>query len=248
VQTIAKTFHLPKHGSSDAEYEDACNIDTNRKRFAIADGATEASYSGAWAKQLVRAFTKGQLSIPITLEELVPLQTRWQKNIAHRHPLPWYAEEKINNGAFAAFVGIEFSHQNLDTGAQNIWRATAAGDSCLVQMRGEEMIRAFPLDCSASFNNRPNLISSSPASNATIPDLMIHCTGSWGCKDTFFLMTDALACWFLREQEFRNKPWIPLKVLETRDGVAFKTFVTDLRAREQMKNDDVTLIRIDINP
>jgi hypothetical protein len=37
-------------------------------------------FHGVWAKQLVRAFTNRQLSIPIALDELKPLQSRWQKS------------------------------------------------------------------------------------------------------------------------------------------------------------------------
>lgn len=246
MEALAQEFRLPKLGSSDAEYEDASSIGSNRLRFAVADGATETSFSGAWAKQLVRAFTGGRLSIPIALEQLTPLQARWQK-IAHRHPLPWYAEEKANSGAFAAFVGLEFTQELSEAGTQKIWRATAAGDSCLVQVRGDEIVHAFPLADSASFGNRPNLLSSSPNSNG-LSELVMQCSGSWGCEDAFFLMTDALACWFFKEHEQGNKPWILLRDLDTQDGVSFEKFVADLRADQQMKNDDVTLLRIDIIP
>lgn len=248
MEACAKEFRLPKHGSSEAEYEDASSIATDRVRFAVADGATETSFSGAWAKQLVRAFTGGKLSIPIALEELIPLQTRWQKNIAHRHPLPWYAEEKVNSGAFAAFIGLELSQEQTNAGTQKVWRAIAAGDSCLVQVRGDEIIQAFPLADSTSFGNRPNLLSSASVSNGNISELVIQCTGSWGCDDAFFLMTDALACWFFKEKELGNKPWIQLRDLDTQDSVPFEKFVTDLRASGRIKNDDVTLLRIDNLP
>jgi len=248
VEPLAKEFRVPKHGSSEAEYEDASSIGNSRVRFAVADGATEASFSGAWAKQLVRAFTNGKLSIPIVLEELTPLQTRWQKNIAHRHPLPWYAEEKANSGAFAAFVGLEFSKELPDASTKTNWRATAAGDSCLVQVRGDEIIQAFPLSDSASFGNRPNLLSSVASSNGNNSELVMQCSGSWGCEDAFFLMTDALACWFFKERELGNKPWILLRNLDTQDSDPFEKFIADLRASGRMKNDDVTLLRIDIIP
>jgi hypothetical protein len=244
VETHAQVFALPKHGSSDAEYEDAYCLSFDRFRFAIADGAAETSFSGAWAKQLVRAFTNRKLSIPIALEELTPLQERWQK-IAHRHPLPWYAEEKASSGAFAAFVGLEFSQELSDKGKQKKWRATASGDSCLVQVRGDEIIQAFPLADSAAFGNRPDLLSSAPNLNKK-PELVTQCSGSFGCEDAFFLMTDALACWFFKEHEQGKKPWILLKDLDTKDSVSFENFVSDLRTCGQMKNDDVTLLRIDI--
>ena len=238
---------MPKHGNSEAEYEDASSVANDRVRFAVADGATETSFSGAWARQLVRAFTNRKLSIPIALEELKPLQIKWKEN-AHRHPLPWYAEEKVNSGAFAAFVGLEFSQEHSDAGTQNVWQATAAGDSCLVQVRGDEIIKAFPLTDSASFNNCPNLLASSPALNGNETELVFKTTGSCGCDDVFFLMTDALACWFFKEREQGNKPWMLLRDLDTQGNVSFEKFISVLRSAGRMKNDDVTLLRIDIIP
>jgi len=57
-----------------------------------------------------------------------------------------------------------------------------------------------------------------------------------------------LACWFFKELEEGNKPWNLLRDLDTEDGVPFEKFVADLRSGQRMKNDDVTLVRIDILP
>ena len=69
-------------------------------RFAVADGATESSYAGIWAKQLVRAFCKGLLDYYTIWDNLPNLQLRWSQIVRERvmaqgRPLPWYAEEKI---------------------------------------------------------------------------------------------------------------------------------------------------------
>jgi hypothetical protein len=238
VSVHAKEFYLPKQGSSEAEYEDAFSLGKDELRFAVADGATETSFSGVWARQLVRAFTHGKLSVPITIEELKPLQSQWEK-IVHRNPLPWYAEEKAGSGAFAAFIGLEFL-------PKKIWRATAAGDSCLVQMRDDEMMVAFPLADSGSFSNRPDLLSSAPAMNGKEAGLVLSSTGSWDRADVFFLMTDALACWFFKEREQGNKPWLLLKELEAQSQAPFGKLIANLRSEGRMKNDDVTLVRIEM--
>ena len=243
MEVDAKVFWLPKAGSSESEYEDAFRIGSSELRFAIADGATEASFSRLWAKQLVRAFTKNNLSAPIKLEELMPLQRSWEK-IVHRRPLPWYADEKINDGAFAAFVGLEFLQDRQEDIAQKNWRATAAGDSCIVQVRGDEIISGFPINESILFNNRPNLLSSKPSLNGN--ELILNVTGSCHCDDVFFLMTDALACWFLKEKELGNTPWHCLRDLDTEGCPSFPSLIADLRSTGKIKNDDVTLLRIDV--
>lgn len=241
MEIFATEFWLPKDGSSDSEYEDAAAIAKDKSRFAVADGATEASFSGIWAKQLVRAFTDKRLSVPILTDELKPLQSKWQK-IVHRHPLPWYAEEKAGDGAFAAFVGLEFFQEPPEAGAVRNWRATAAGDSCLIQIRNEQILVAFPLANSGSFNDRPNLLGSVVNGNGSLESIS-KSSGSISADDIFFLMTDAIACWFLKEHERGNKPW---NALETQDKASFKRFAASLRAEKQMKNDDVTLVRIDV--
>ena len=240
MEIYAKEFCVPKNGNTEAENDDSFSSAKDKSRFAVADGATEASFSREWAKQLVRAFAAKKLSIPIALDELKPLQIKWDKFV-HRQSLPWYAEEKASSGAFAAFVGLEFFQEKK-------WRATAAGDSCLVQVRGNLIIKAFPLADSASFGNRPHLLSSISSANGNSKELVMYCDGTWGCEDVFFLMTDALACWFFKELERGNKPWNLLRDLETQDGVTFPKFIDTLRSERLMKNDDVTLVRIDILP
>ncbi|HEV2327951.1 MAG TPA: hypothetical protein VGY56_04075 [Verrucomicrobiae bacterium] len=240
MEIVATDFWLPKNGSSEAEYEDASAIAEGKLRFAVADGATETSFSKIWAKQLVRAFVDGRLSIPIVTDELGPLQSRWQK-IVHRHPLPWYAEEKASDGAFAAFVGLQFFDARSETDVKTNWRAAAAGDSCLFQLRDGKIVESFPLEDSGSFNDRPNLLGSVANGNGSL-ETMSRAGGPVFAGDVFFLMTDAIACWFLKEHERGNKPW---DLLQGQDQSSFRDLVTNLRAEKEMKNDDVTLVRID---
>ncbi len=43
--------------------------------------------------------------------------------------------------------------------ADNSWEAMAIGDSCLFQIRGDEVITSLPLASAGEFNNRPALMS-----------------------------------------------------------------------------------------
>jgi len=244
---IAKKFWLPKHGSSKTEYEDACSIASQDLRFAVADGATEASFSGIWAKQLVRAFAGKRLSLPLQLDELKPLQAQWY-SIVHRNPLPWYAEEKVNNGAFAAFLGLELTEEKNGAGVlKQTWRASVAGDTCLVQIRKNSILDSFPFKNSISFNNHPNLLGSLIFFNESSDRLISHHVGTWGSDDVFFLMTDALACWFFRSYEQGQEPWNILSNLDAERKVSFESFVVGLRSTGAIKNDDVTLVCINVS-
>lgn len=245
MEVIAKQFWLPKDGCTEKEYEDAFHAANDVFRYAVADGATEASFSGIWAKQLVRAFCRSKLSVPIVTSELKPLQGTWQK-IVNRTPLTWYAEEKARSGAFAAFVGLELFERPSDVGVMKRWKATAAGDSCLVHVSGDKVVDSFPIALSEEFGSRPNLLCSLAAADGDLNELVVNQQGTFDCDDSFLLMTDAIACWFFKEYEKENKPWSILKGLNGDDRPGFEEFVTRLRRDKLMKNDDVTLLRIDI--
>lgn len=245
-------FKLPKEGSTAEEYEDAYFPRKDRlypigksRRFAIADGATETSFSGIWARLLVCGFVRRTLNMPLTQEQLRPLQEQWKRKVGGK-TLPWYAEEKMLYGAFAALLGLEFSEVHGEAGPIRNWQATAAGDCCLVQVRKNTVVATFPFADSSAFNNRPDLLASLPSFNSPQAQLLKSYSGSWGCDDTFFLMTDALACWFFKEIEAGNEPWNLLRDLGTQGQISFQKLVSALRLSAAMKNDDVTLVRIDI--
>src|SRR5262245_58112070 len=111
MRVSAQALWLPKAGNTPEEYEDACwpqepVIDREAARFrcAIADGATETSFSGLWANQLVREYCR-QTSVKQFVGSLPRLRQEWQWQVSAK-PLPWYAEEKARSGAFAAFLGL----------------------------------------------------------------------------------------------------------------------------------------------
>ncbi|MBI4582974.1 MAG: protein phosphatase 2C domain-containing protein [Planctomycetes bacterium] len=252
MQVFAQAFWAPKAGNNDSEYEDAfwpgkpLHGEATCFRFAVADGATETSYSRIWAKQLVRYFCKSRPDAAFIGEGLRDLQQRWS-TIVRKRPLPWYAEEKIRLGAFASILGVVLYDDVRCDGHHGKWEAIALGDSCLVQMRGEEVLARFPLDNSASFTNRPHLLSSNPAHNNRVLEHLRRIEGTWQPDDAFYLMTDALACWFMREVEEGRMPWIFLRDLDTSGEVKpFPEWVEGLRIEKAIRNDDVTLLRVDI--
>ncbi|NLE74295.1 MAG: protein phosphatase 2C domain-containing protein [Actinobacteria bacterium] len=246
----AQAFWVVKAGNSDSEYEDAyCPKKSPRDqdktcfRFAVADGATETSFSGIWAKQLVRSFCNDRLDVTSIGGGLRDLQQRWSMNV-RRRPLPWYAEEKVRIGAFAALLGVAL-HDDSCLEDPHEWRAIGLGDSCLVQMRGEEVLVRFPLDNSASFTNRPHLLSSNPAYNRQVIEHLCSIKGTWDHGDVFYLMTDALACWFMREVEEGRRPWSILRDVGPYGEIKpFREWVGELRADRAIRNDDVTLLRV----
>lgn len=252
MQVFSDSFATAKAGGSAAEYEDAvCPQASHRAsksrcfRGAVADGATETSYSRQWAQLLVRGFVRNELAGP-SAAEISVLQARWSKLLSRRLrlPQPWYAEQKAMAGAFAALVAIEIREDELGDGR---WVAFAVGDSCLVHIRNDEFYGALPLTKAADFDNRPCLLGSTPE-HALSDSQFVHAAGNWQPDDTFYLMTDAISCWFFRQMESGGRPWDILRGLGTEDQPPFVEWIDSLRRSKALKNDDVTVLRVYVSP
>lgn len=237
-------FRLPKEGNEWVEYEDAClptrclERESALFRLAAADGATESSFAQLWARLLVSAFVQKRLSQE-SLENgqgLRPLQQLWADRVRKR-PLPGYAAQKMQLGAYAAFLGFVLG----ETETGRTWHACAAGDCCLMQVRNDELTLSWPLDRADQFDSTPALLSTNSEMNS--PGSIHTYGGRWEPGDRFYLMTDALASWYVRSKGSGGKPWEKLDTLAAQaEQARFKEWVSDLRAGKEIRNDDVTLL------
>ena len=237
-----RSFSLVKQGHGADEYEDAAAADGARGRFAVADGASESSFAALWAGLLAREFVRAPLGRRRRWAAwLPPLRARWAKELDGR-ALPWYAEEKLRVGAFATFLGLVVRPSR--------WRAVAVGDSCLFHLREGRLLRAFPLSRSDEFGNTPRLVGSRAPEPDAIEHQQLRAQGHCRADDRFLLATDALAQWFLRQVEGGNEPWPAVnRLLEPpADDAVFASWIDKLRESEGLRNDDVTLLVLDLSP
>jgi hypothetical protein len=239
-----QTFHLVKADNNPAEYEDAFAASDHRARFAVADGASEASFAASWARLLVEGFVSAQRAPWRDFAWLTEARQRWATEVDPL-PLPWYAEEKREQGAFATFLGMAFRAPGPDR--PGIWRALAVGDTCLFHTRSGRLLRSFPLNHSAEFSSRPRLIGSRREGAECIAKSDLA-GGRWRRGDRFLLMTDALAQWFCRQNEQGAEPTAEVAaLLSESDSVSAFPGWADARRRENnMRNDDLTLLVIDL--
>lgn len=245
----AEFFWLPKANCSAAEYEDAFYprelVQPAQRSFrcAVADGATDSSFSGLWACLLVEAFVNAHDEVGDLERILAETQPLWELQVGARQ-LPWYAEEKAQEGAFSSLLGLTL-RDRVDAGCGD-WQALAVGDSCLVQVRNDQVIVKFPIKHSSRFDTMPYLLASKPSYNTKLRENLVSSHGDIQPDDTFYLMTDAFACWFMMADEQGLAPWVELRNLSTIDQRGFAELVDRLRARRELRNDDSTLIRLDI--
>jgi hypothetical protein len=238
-----EAFSSQKAGNARSEYEDAWAIrgsDSARCRLAVADGATESSFSALWAALLVECFVRERSNGPDFFARLTAIRRLWRRKI-RRRPLPWYAAEKAGRGAYAAFIGASIS------AVSRTWRAVAIGDCCLLHVTGTppklELRKSFPLSRSEEFGSSPFLVGSlEKADDDPLPHVRVT-EGVLGDDDLLFFATDALSAWLLRRAE-RGEPvweWIGPAGIQTQQD--FEALVD--RAREDgTRNDDMTLVRL----
>src|SRR2546428_8787966 len=147
-----QVFCCLKLGNSPEEYEDAWAHRQTRTLVgicvAVADGATESSFAKLWAVLLAESYVRSELAGAEFLARLKPARRLWRRRLAGR-PLPWFASEKAEQGAFAAFLGVEIdAHKSR-------WTAPAVCDCCLMHVddvrKGMRSVDMFPLQKSSQF-------------------------------------------------------------------------------------------------
>jgi Protein phosphatase 2C len=237
-------FCAPRRFEAPDEFEDAVSPEATPPepgfplRVAVADGATTSSFSGSWARQLVRAWAEQKLARESLIDDVSALACRWREEI-EKTPLSWFAREKVRLGAHAALLGLE-----LEEGGR--WSALSVGDCCLFQVRRNILIEAFPARHPEALDQHPYLIGTeaSPA----LDEVARTVIGYWEPGDTLFLMSDALALWFLESAVAREQtPWRWLARLDASASPrAFEAMLRPLRAEGKLRADDVTLVRINL--
>ena len=255
MRVWCRAYWAPKEACTDEEYEDAYawwprgrrldGVTGDRFSFAAADGATASSYSGLWAKQLVRAFVTGRLRADNLAEALCLLSKRWLKK-APKRSLAWWAEQSLERGAFAALVGLTLEGNGSNASTWS-WRGLAVGDSCLIHMRERSVEVSFPLQRADQFGTTPVLLSTDAAAVEAALAERKTVDGHGVTGDRFYLMTDALAQWFLDDWERGGEPWVSLEDFGVDPASPpFRDWLSDLRRAGRIRNDDVTLLRIHV--
>jgi hypothetical protein len=244
-QFQTRQFLLPKSGHQLSECEDAIGINVSARRFAIADGATEAFDSQSWARLLAHDWV---LPGPAdqSLESFRAWVTRQGQSLHDSWNglrFSWYSEEKARTGSFAAFVGLEF---NVDSTAAS-WTAIALGDSCLVHCRKDAIMTAFPLSQYESFNATPLLVPSNPSMQQTALEKVVVAGGRLEAGDVFLLLSDAAASWYLMlaEKDQPARSFFDLLLKSTQDEELTLLFEMD-RLNGRIKDDDIAVIRIEV--
>ncbi|MEU6319037.1 hypothetical protein [Streptomyces sp. NPDC047009] len=241
---------------------------------SISDGASESMLAGVWAHKVAWHTAENAHGDPATLagpnssyaDLIAQLKGRWstwiadyvRQRSADGRPLQWYEEVKLTSGAYATLLAIRLDlpdticAEEPRVGTPWLWRAAALGDSCLFQVRGERILTYFPVKSSTDFGVNPDLLGSRNHNISLICQRTHFISGGFERGDDFFLMTDALAAWFVSVIESKVAGELLTALRQLRyfgrygDKDSFQTWVSDLVAEGSLRNDDITLIHLSI--
>jgi hypothetical protein len=207
--------------------------------FAISDGATESSFSKEWSEFLVDTYQDNLFDKEHLEKTIMGVSQKWN-SIINGKELPWYAQQKVEVGAFATFLGLTINKTT------NQFNAVAIGDCTLFQIRNEKLIFSFPTSSSKDFGNTPNLFASNQKYQAKFDSSVVYNSQELLLNDVLLLATDALSAWIFKQQEMGEKPWKLLEsILKNRNyKLNFERWLNEKRRDNEIKNDDVTLLII----
>ena len=223
-------WSLPKGGNTAQQNDDAWRVESipddpgpRGLLVALADGATEAVYSGQWARHLVQS---AQADWPLLgdaelNERLETLRASFSPMVAEEKPLPWYVRDKLRiQGSQAALLLA--SILAAGEGTYFAIKAVSVGDCCLVLLRANGELRAFPIETVADFGVHPALVG-------TRSDMPLICT-RWEDQlnpgDVLLVCTDAVAKWAMQCWEAHQTDalfgWL-IRLLSPTDAVSIQT-------------------------
>lgn len=235
-------LQVPKPGASASQCEDAFAYSDTSGLAAVCDGASSAFASRLWAQLLAQGFVADS-PLGLDYQGLVG----WAESVAGRwsEAIPWQAlnvfqEAKAREGSAATLVGLEVTPSQRQP-TSGTWRCLALGDSCLFRVSDGALAEKLPVSRSADFSlSTPLLYTERDSIRQDLPGA-VRGQGTWQQGDCFFLLTDAIAQWFLREDERGKAPWTTLMSL---DEASFRAFVKEKQARREMRQDDVTAFMV----
>jgi hypothetical protein len=228
-----RAFSTPKHSGQLNEDSYQCS---SKGVFAISDGASISFDSASWSKILVRHYAREP---DFSLKWLSGAIAHFAK-IYNRESLPWMQQAAFDRGSFASLLGVRI----FDKG--RFLKVFAVGDSLAVLCDGDEIHDTHPYSGPEQFDQRPQLLSTSPDRNSFLSDIVLqddlyaHWTFSSLRKPALLCMTDALGQWVLSLRAKRPSPISILRAIaKPRE---FTKFVERERASGRIKRDDTTLV------
>jgi hypothetical protein len=241
MKVSIKGFITCKNAEQYIDCADNYAVNKNSHRFSVSDGVSKSFFPKVWSEILVTQFVD---RTDLKESELIKVcQAKWQKRIDELVSLPetkWYTKSQYSrkDPALATFVGLQFFEK------EKKWSASALGDSFLFFVPNDfkeyqkELVKLSSKGEPIVFDNFPDYLTSIGDSHKGRPK-----EKSGNIKNgTFYLMTDALAEWFINEGENAIG-----KITVWKSQTDFERFISQAIEENQMTNDDCAILCIEIS-
>ncbi|MFV0224874.1 hypothetical protein OBJ96_07170 [Empedobacter falsenii] len=235
-----KGFITSKKSELYSDCADNYAVNTEHHKFSISDGVSKSFFPKIWSDILVNKYVN-QKDWKDNNEFIVESQKEWQSKIdeiVNQSETKWFTKSQYNrkDPALATFVGLQFLE------SEQKWIAQALGDSFLFFIPKDSNKIEIQLSSKAEpvvFDNFPDYFSS----------ISIHPQkGKVKIKErpmvegTFYLMTDALAEWFLQNREQAKQILDNIKTQEQ-----YLETIKNERNTNRLNDDDSAVLIIDIS-
>ena len=240
MKVTIKGFITCKSAEQYVDCADNYAVNKSSHRFSVSDGVSKSFFPKVWSEILVTQFVE---RTDLKESELIKVcQDEWQKRIdeiVSSSDTKWHTRTLYNRKepALATFVGLQFYEK------EKKWSASALGDSFLFFVPTDfkdyqkELVKLSSKSEPIVFDNFPDYLTSIGDSHKG----RAKEKGGNLRNGTFYLMTDALAEWFLNEGENAIG-----KITVWKSQSDFERFITQAIDENQLTNDDSAILCIEL--
>jgi len=223
--------------------QDACDFDTQRGVFAVADGAGTTLFPAIWARILVKHF----VNIPLMNDDV--FEVEWWVRLAqdkYKDEVPngeklldWSVRQKAHSqGSDSTLATVRISAVTPSSACAEL---LVFGDSCvIIGDTQSKQIKSFVLQNEAEFNQAPICVPSTlKFFNRNFHRCSIK-SEELQSHHIVALITDAVAKWILGHD--RAGQWDAFEKVCNQSEQSWPAFIDDCRKCQRMIDDDATAL------
>lgn len=236
-----RAYITHKLEENNSDCQDYFHINSERRKIAISDGVSQSIFSAKWAQMLVKAYTDSDSEDIST--QLPSLQKQWLdfaqselEKLEKEGGSTWMLENCLTEkqGAAATFCGIKIA----DDGS---WNGYALGDSCLFEVTEDDSILNFYPSVTKDFGNSPDYFDSFTEGKGELCEI----SGKLSVGRKLLLVTDPFGELLYNKKKENLESSYVSQLLSLNSYEDFLALVDELRAKENMHNDDSTLVIVE---
>jgi hypothetical protein len=241
MEISIKAYIVSKEAELFYDCADRYALNTGLHKFAISDGVSKSFFPKVWSDILVKNWVSKEW---VSNDKfIVQSQNDWLEQVnelVSKPHIKYYTKNAFNRKqpGLATFVGLKFYEKKKEW----FWKAHSLGDSFLFFI--PKNFKDFSKECIVLsskqepiiFDNFPDYLSSIGDKHKGVPGQNKESILQEG---TFYLMTDALAEWFLNEKDNAIS-----KIRVWRNQKDFEHFVDEERLTGKLGNDDSAILTI----